>query len=214
MNRKIKCHPSTPESEVVSDIAAVLEEGGAVVLPTETQYGLAVRADRDGALKQICQIKCRDSNLRPALFVKDMQMTAAFCHISPEAERLADHFLPGPLTLVLPVVPGQTAVSMDFVSEQGVGIRISSSPLVRAVMHAVPFPVTATSANKSGMIAPRSVDDIRESLGEAVDLYVDGGNSRGIVPSTVVRVADTIDFLRHGAVPESEIRAVLKEGKV
>ncbi|MEZ5360473.1 MAG: L-threonylcarbamoyladenylate synthase [Candidatus Zixiibacteriota bacterium] len=212
MSRTSKCLSSAPDTEVVAEIARVLTEGGAVVMPTETQYGLAVRADRANALTRICEIKKRDANLRPALFVKDLKMAETFCHISSAARLLAEQFLPGPITLVLPAISGQRVISADFISEQGVGIRISSSPLVKAVMDAVAFPITATSANQSGKITPATVDEIKKDLGDTVDLYVDGGPSRGIVPSTVVKVNDDMEILRHGAIPEREIAAALQKG--
>jgi len=174
---------------------------------------LSIRADRENAPEKIGRIKKRSGVVPAAVFVKDIQMAELFCEVSDMARRLAARFLPGPLTLVLSARAGQRAVAAGFASEDGFGIRISSSPLVAALMAKTPFPVTATSANISGEISPATVNEIAKVLGDDVDLYVDGGPCRGVVPSTVLKVTDTVSVLRHGAIPEAEIRRFLKEGR-
>ncbi len=212
VTKVIKCDPIAPQPEVIAEVVRVLENKGAVVFPTETQYGLGLRADGDDVLENVCRIKKRDSKLLPALFVKDIEMAEQFCIVNEDARLLADKFLPGPLTLVLPAREDQSAVNADLASDDGFGIRISSSPFVRACMRSTGFPVTATSANESGRVTPSTVAEIKEYLGDSVNLYIDGGVNRGIVPSTVVRVSDSVDVLRHGAIPEVEIRRTLQEG--
>ncbi|NMC44341.1 MAG: threonylcarbamoyl-AMP synthase [candidate division Zixibacteria bacterium] len=210
MSRVIVCNPAAPEEKVIAAVVEALTEGLAVVIPTETQYGLAVRADSDEAPGTINRIKGRAESDRSALFVRDIAMAEAFCVLTPISRCLATKFLPGPLTLVLPAKENQTAVSRHFLSPHGIGIRLSSSPLVAAVMARVPFPVTATSANRSGEMTPATVDLIHKSLGEAVGLYLDGGPCRAITPSTVAAVNGAVRILRHGAIAEAELRSHLR----
>jgi len=204
----IPCDPARPEVEVIQRVVETLSRGGAVVIPTETQYGLSVRADRPEAPQKIDRIKQRNKTLPVALFVKDMKMAELFCEIPEAATKLADRFLPGPLTLIMPVRPGQTAVADDFASSDGFGVRISSSPMVAAIMNEVPFPITATSANLAGRRAPATVEEIRAELGDSVELYIDGGPCRGLIPSTVVKAGDEIEIVRHGVISDAEIRMV------
>lgn len=204
------CNPAAPEETVIAAVADALTEGLAVVIPTETQYGLALRADSDEAPQIINRIKGRAESDRSALFVRDIAMAESFCRFTQISRSLAAEFLPGPLTLVLPAKEDQTVVSHRFLSPHGIGIRLSSSPLVRAVMVRVPFPVTATSANRSGEMTPATVELIRAMLGEAVGLYIDGGPCRAITPSTVAAVNGTIRILRHGAIAEAELHSHLR----
>jgi L-threonylcarbamoyladenylate synthase len=181
-------------------------------MPTETQYALSLRADQSGAVTMIRRIKRRDTAMTSALFVRKFEDAEKFCSSTLLARKIADRFLPGPLTLVLPPLQDQQAIPEDFVSERGIGIRVSSSPLVQAVMEEVGFPVTATSANISGELTSRTIDTIRAALGDLVDLYVDGGPCGGVTPSTVVHVNDTATLLRHGVISEAEIETVVGGG--
>lgn len=188
-----------------------MESGAAVVMPTETQYSLSLRADRAESMDTIVRIKKRDGFLKSALFVSDMDMAKDFCRVSQLAERLAERFLPGPLTLVLPERENQSRVFTGFLSEDGFGVRLSSSPVVEAVMGRVPFAVTATSANISGKPAAMSITEIAKTLGDEVALYIDGGPCRSMTPSTVIKVDKEVAVLRHGLMSEAEIRQFLKE---
>lgn len=210
MSRIIACNPARPDSQVLKEAIRVLESGAAVVMPTETQYSLSLRADRADSMATIGRIKKRDAFLKPALFVCDIDMATGFCRVSKLAERLAKRFLPGPLTLVLPGHENQTQVATDFLSEDGFGIRISSSPVVAAIMERVPFAVTATSANISGQSAAMSISEMAEMLGDEIALYIDGGPCRTMTPSTVIKVDKEVAILRHGLIGEAEIRQFLK----
>lgn len=211
MSRIVSCHAARPDNHVIDEIIETLEQGAAVVMPTETQYALSMRADRADTPEKIGRIKRRAAVIRAALFVKDIKMAEQFCRVSKTAVRLAERFLPGPLTLVMPGKENQTAVAAGFLSEHGFGIRISSSPTIAAVMAKASFAVTATSANISGVMTPATVAEIAGELGERVALYVDGGPCRGVVPSTVVKVNDDMEILRHGIIGEAEIRHYLEE---
>ncbi len=213
MSTVIACDPANPDVEAIQRVAETLRRGGAVVIPTETQYGLSIRADRPDAPQKIDRIKQRNKTLPVALFVKDMEMARLFCEITETAQKLAERFLPGPLTLILPVRPGQTAAAEGFASPGGFGVRISSSPTVAALMRQVSFPVTATSANLAGRTAPATVAEIKAELGDNVDLYLDGGPCRGLIPSTVVRAGDDVEIVRHGVISDAEIKSVTGEGR-
>ena len=211
MSRVLVCDPARPDIGIIEETVRALTEGLTVVLPTETQYSLSVRADNDLALKKICAVKRRPDNLKAALFVKDLNMARQMCEISRTAAKLAERFLPGPLTLVAPTKERQNLAAQWFCSGDGLGFRVSSSPVIMAVMDRVPFPITATSANISGDITPAEVSGIRSVLGDGVDLYLDAGPCRGIAPSTVVKVNDEVTILRHGIIPEREIRRALED---
>ncbi len=211
MSRILKCDPVKPEEELIEIVELALRKGGAVIIPTETQYGLALRADMDDVIEKICEIKMRDGGQKPALFVKDMDMASTFCKINEKALLLAEKFLPGPLTLVLPIKTGQDYIPMDFASSKGIGIRISSHPFLKKLTAQIDFPITATSANISGKTVPEDINSIMEMLGDKAAIYIDAGPIHGRIPSTVVCVDDEIQILRPGAIPEKEIFDALRE---
>jgi L-threonylcarbamoyladenylate synthase len=214
LSRILRCNPARPEKAVLSAVVEALSAGSVVVLPTETQYSLSVRADTDGMLERICRIKKRDKSLMPAMFVKDLEMAKRFCEINAVAEKLAAKYFPGPLTLIISEKKDQSFVSRDFLSDYGFGVRVSSSPVIARVMERVPFPVTATSANISGRLTPPSVRQISQIMGDEVDLYLDGGLCRAATSSTVLKLNNGVDILRHGQIPEAEIRQFLAGEKL
>lgn len=210
MSITLECDVARPAADVIDRIVEALDDGLAVVLPTETQYGLALRADRPDSPERIDKIKKRRDQ-SAALFVKDLAQAEAFCRVDRKAEKLAQRFLPGPLTLVLPAKDGQKVIADGFASELGFGIRISSAPLIGTVMKRTDYPVTATSANISGRITSTSIATIRDELGEDIDLFIDGGPHacRSRVPSTVVALGENIRILRPGLITETEILEAL-----
>jgi L-threonylcarbamoyladenylate synthase len=214
MSRVVACNPARPDPSVIDDAVSVIHAGGAVVAPTETQYGLMLRADSEQTLSRLQEIKKRPELRKPAVFVRDMAMAETFCTIDSMTRALAGRFLPGPLTLVLAPRPGQTVISESLISPDGIGVRISSSPLVAAIAGRVSCPITATSANISGELTPATVPEIRAALGDGIDLYLDGGPCRSVVPSTVVKIAGGIEILRHGLISEAEIKSFLQTAGV
>jgi L-threonylcarbamoyladenylate synthase len=205
------CDYERPDSHIIDEAVRTLTEGLVAVIPTETQYALSVRADLGEAPEIIRGIKKRSETVRTAVFIKDLEMARSFCEVSELAQRLAEKFLPGPLTLILPGRENRGAIATGFVSEDGIGIRISSSPLVSAVMQQVSFPVTATSANLSGETSPAMLVDIKRMLGEDVDLYLDAGACQSLIPSTVVKINGKPQILRPGLVSRAALETCLKK---
>lgn len=196
--------PNAPAPDLISRAVGELDRGGVVVAPTETRYGLLARADQKIPAERLRQIKQRDSAKPMAVFVGSIEMIMHYAVLNPAAQRLARLFLPGPLTMVLPAVGNWDPM---VVAEGKIGIRISSSPVIQAIMELVDYPVTATSANVSGTDDNTRVDRISASLGNQIGLYLDAGPLEAAA-STVVdcSTAEPI-ILREGAVTVDEIAA-------
>jgi L-threonylcarbamoyladenylate synthase len=201
--------PAHPDRGVIRRAEEALANGELVVAPTETRYGLLARADSDKATERVLEAKGRGV-LRPvALFVRDEGGINALGDMTPSAERLMRAFLPGPLTLVL---RSRVTWGPPRVVDGLIGLRWSSSPVITELMHQVSFPVTATSANLSGSEELETIAQIRDALGDAISLYLDGGRLSGPV-STVVRcVGDDASILREGAISSLSIQSLLREG--
>jgi L-threonylcarbamoyladenylate synthase len=189
--------------------AAALRHGSLVVFPTETFYGLGALATLPAALARLQAAKLRPGGKPLPLVAADADMAfALWAEVSPAARRLADAFWPGPLTLVAPAAPGLR----DLVTQGGaVGVRVPGAELARELCRRAGGPVISTSANPSGGPPPASVEALDPELLSRVDLVLDGGDTPGGLPSTVVELGvGGPRLVRAGAVPWEAIEEALR----
>jgi L-threonylcarbamoyladenylate synthase len=199
--------PVNPEEAKLDRAAETLRNGGLIVSPTETRYGLLTSASNAEAVTRLCRAKGRDFNRPVAVFVRDLDSLTDIARMTDMAAQLAASFLPGPLTLVLKAAVNW---SSPLVVDGKIGIRISSSPIVAGLVERV-GPLTATSANTSGAQEPLSIKDAEEQLGAAVDLYLDVGDLGGPVSTVVDCSGGLCDILRAGAIEPDRIFNAVKE---
>jgi L-threonylcarbamoyladenylate synthase len=192
-------------NEKLADAAVALRRGEAIVYPTETFYAIGVDFQAPGALGRLFAIKARQPDKPTALIAADPAMAFSIAReVPPAARRLAAKFWPGPLTLILPAEP---ALPPELVGpDGGVGVRVSSHPVARALAAALGRPLTATSANLAGAPPARTIAEARAAFGSQVALYVDGGAMEAAAPSTVVTfVGSNLRVIRAGAIAEAEL---------
>jgi protein-tyrosine phosphatase len=170
--------PLDPQAAL--EAARAIREGKLIVLPTETVYGLAARADDPAVVERVRATKERPPTKPFARLVAGVEeVEAALGSIPPVARKLAAKFWPGPLTLVLEPEAGGEAV----------GFRVPANVFAREVVQKAGVPVLATSANRSGGEEPLTADEAVRALGDsAVDIVYDAGPSPLGKPSTVVSV--------------------------
>src|SRR5688572_3343486 len=158
----------------LTEAAAVLRAGGLVAFPTETVYGLGANALDAEAVQRIYDAKGRPA-INP-LIVHVAGMAAArelTIDWTPLAERLADAFWPGPLTLVLrkqAIIPAIVTAGGDTV-----GLRMPAHPVALALLNEVQLPIAAPSANPANQVSPTTAQHVIDGLGDAIDLVIDGG---------------------------------------
>ncbi|HDL02560.1 MAG: threonylcarbamoyl-AMP synthase [Candidatus Zixiibacteriota bacterium] len=192
-----------PDNSIIKQAAGILNDGGLIVAPTETRYGLLGRIDDITVLKKLYALKKRKFNLPSAIFVRDYNEMFEFGCESKLACILAEKFLPGPLTIVL---SDKSGLPEPIVTEGKIGIRYSSSPVIAKLLKRVTFNITATSANISGGGNLGNIEEIAAVFGTRIDLYLDGGRLDAL-PSTVVDCScDKYKVLRTGAFTREEIR--------
>jgi L-threonylcarbamoyladenylate synthase len=195
----------------VKRAAELLRAGEVVALPTETVYGLAANALDEKAVARIFQIKGRPANNPVIVHVAGMEMAKrCVSDGSPDADKLAQAFWPGPLTLVLP----RAKEIPDIVTAGGatVGVRWPSHPLIQAVIRACGFPLAAPSANLSTRISPTHAEHVRKHLGDKLSLIVDGGQSQVGIESTVLDLTvSPPEILRPGMIHAQSLAAVCGE---
>ncbi len=201
-------------SQIVAAVA-LLRAGGTVAFPTETVYGLGADVSNSFAVQRIFAIKKRPEN-HPVIvhFADPSQLHHWAQEIPKQAWQLAEHFWPGPLTLILPrrhPVPKNVTGGQDTV-----GLRVPDHPIALALLNALgrEGALAAPSANRFGRVSPTTAAHVREELGDAVDMILDGGACKVGLESTIVGFNDqTAIVLRPGGIPLEALAEVL-HGKV
>ncbi len=195
----------------VAKAIMVLRAGGVILYPTDTLYGLGVDTFNEEALLKLYAIKGRSEEKPVHSIVADLEMAERYADVSAAARKLAERFLPGPLTLLLQKkdsVPDFALRGSDLF-----GIRIPENEFCLALARAFDAPYTTTSANKSGLKPERNVDAILEQLGEAgnsIDLIIDAGELPERAPSSVVEArGEKAILVREGAISKEELRPFL-----
>lgn len=162
-----------------------LRRGGIVAFPTETYYGLAVDPDCDVAVTRLFALKNRSAD-RPLLLLieKEEQLGSIVESVPPVYLTLMKRYWPGPLTLIF---PAGYSLSHQITGNSGtVGIRISPHPIARELVRRMGKPITATSANISGLPPAQSALEVVKMFGKSLDYIVDGGQTAGGLCSTVL----------------------------
>lgn len=195
------------DREAIEDAARLLVSGEVVAFPTETVYGLGADARSATAVARIYAAKGRPSDNPLIVHVADMEQAEQVAQwTDPLARRLAARFWPGPLTLVLPVLPG--AVS-DLVTAglDTVGLRMPSHSVALQLIAASGVPVAAPSANRSGRPSPTQASHVEQDLDGRIPLILDGGSCGMGLESTVVRVVDgQMHLLRPGGITTGQLQ--------
>lgn len=213
MSKVFHVDPENPSAEVINLAATVLRDGGIVVFPTETVYGIGASAHSCFGPHEIFDIKVRplDKPL-PWLVEDDDALLDKYGVDVPEyAHNLAKAFWPGALTLV---VKASDVVGKDFRAEDGtVALRSPDNEVVMELIQASGGPIIATSANTSGAPAPGSFAEVEERIIAAADVALDGGETLHQQASTVVDcTGGSPKVIREGAIPADAIMSAAAGG--
>jgi L-threonylcarbamoyladenylate synthase len=188
--------------------AETLRRGGVVVVPTDTVYGLAARPDDRDAVAAVYRAKGRPDGMHlPVLAASTEQVRALGVEMTAAASALAGRWWPGPLTLAFGFGAGAARPGW-LAGREEVAVRIPDHDFLRGLLRAT-GPLLVTSANAHGAPTPRAAGDVAASLGQSVDLIVDGGPLTE-VPSTLVNVRGTGGAVeREGVITRDEIERAL-----
>jgi L-threonylcarbamoyladenylate synthase len=207
---RIKTRLATASPESVAAAAACLRAGGLVAVPTETVYGLAADATSDAAVASIFAAKERPAINPLIAHVLNIEAAREHALFSPEAERLARAFWPGPLTLVLPATPRCRVSLLARAGLETVALRSPSDETARALIAAAGVPLAAPSANRSGQVSPTTAAHVVADLDGRIDWVLDGGPCRYGLESTIIEVVSGRPaLLRPGAITREAIEAAL-----
>jgi tRNA threonylcarbamoyl adenosine modification protein (Sua5/YciO/YrdC/YwlC family) len=193
--------------DAVAQAAAALTAGGAVALPTDTVYGLAVLPGVDGAVARLFALKGRAADVPVAVLCADADQALALADpatVGDDVRRLAAGLWPGPLTLVLRRRPGLGWPLGEPATT--VGVRCPAEPLVRALAAEV-GPLATTSANRHGEPTAPDAPGVAEVFGAGVALVIDGGPREGVASSVVDATGPEWRMLRAGPLTLDDLTA-------
>lgn len=214
-------------TELLSEPAQIIKSGGLVVFPTETVYGLGADATNPDATSKIYAAKGRPSDNPLIIHIADPKDAELYAFTNSTYYSLAEHFMPGPLTVILnakDTVPLTTRGGLGTVA-----VRCPEHPIARELIRLASVAVAAPSANLSGSPSPTSFEHVCADMNGRVDAIIDGGDCDFGLESTIVRIDDsgTLTLLRPGKITKEDLEALghsvvianavtdsLKEGEV
>jgi L-threonylcarbamoyladenylate synthase len=197
--------PEREEPEPLRRASDLLREGGLVAYPTETFYGLGCDPRDPLAVDRLTKAKGRTADRPLPLLVGRLEhLAGVVSRFEDPFPRIVGRFWPGPLTLVLPAAPGLAAPVTSPVGT--VAVRWTSWPVARRLLESFGGALVGTSANRSGAEPCHEAEAVRRSLGNRIDLILDGGPTPGGLPSTLLDLSVRPPrILREGVVPREDL---------
>jgi L-threonylcarbamoyladenylate synthase len=201
--------PAAPDASAVGRAGALLRSGGLVAFPTETVYGLGANALDAAAVARVYAAKGRPAVNPLIVHVADAAGARAAAGDWPDAaDRLAERFWPGPLTLVLP--RGRAVPDVVTAGSPTVGVRVPAHPVALALLRSAGVPVAAPSANRSTELSPTTASHVLRGLAGRIDLILDAGPTAAGLESTVLDLTATPPrLLRPGPIAPADLEAVI-----
>jgi len=211
MSRVLRIGSETLDASALAPAARWLRDGGIVVFPTDTFYGLAVDPTSDDAVAALFSLKGRDPRMATPLVAASIeQVRACGAALNAAAERLAAAFWPGPLSIVVDA-PASIAAGVHA-GTSSVAVRVPDHAIARLLAHAVGHWITATSANVSGAPPAQTVSALGGIADDSRVFVIDAGATPGGAPSTIVDARGTApQRIRDGAVPWNRVLESLQE---
>jgi L-threonylcarbamoyladenylate synthase len=202
--RMVKSGPAAIEAG-----ARCLRAGGLVAFPTETVYGLGADATNGEAIAHLYAAKGRPQFNPLIAHVADEATARRLAIFDETAARLAAHFWPGALTLVLPKAADCPVSDLATAGLDSIALRVPSHPVAHDLLVAFGQPIVAPSANRSGHVSPTTAAHVLSDLSGRIDLIIDGGPTTVGVESTIIGCLGEPVLLRPGGIPRSAIEALL-----
>ena len=193
--------------EALNNAVKILQDGGVIIYPTDTLYGLGANALNEDAVLKIQKIKKQDKNKPISVIVKDLKTARKIACVDSKVEKTLNRIWPGPITVVL----RKKDIVSDILTGNGetVAIRIPNNKFISELMKKIDFPITATSANISGennLLKSKEIINKFKKAKFAPDLFIDAGDIKNPTASTIVDLTTGIPkILRVGIVGKEEM---------
>jgi tRNA threonylcarbamoyl adenosine modification protein (Sua5/YciO/YrdC/YwlC family) len=193
----LEINPKHPEPRKIRQVVETLQNGGIIAYPTDTYYGIGCDLFNKGSIEKIYQLKRRSPQQPFSFICSDLKDISEYAQVTNYAYKTMKRLLPGPYTFIL---EGSRLVPKIMLTKRHtVGIRVPDHEICLAIVRELGHPVISTSAtdpeNGSVLVTPQ---EIRDKLGHALDLIIDGGAVSGRPSSVISLIDDTPEVLREG----------------
>ena len=186
-------------AEELENVIKVIVDGGVVIFPTDTVYGVAANSLDETAIKKLFDLKERNDNKPICVLTSSLDKIKKIAYVRDEEQKIIDKYMPGALTIIL----DKKEIVSDVLTSglKTVGVRIPNNEIALRILDKLEYPLATTSANISGMEAAVKKEDLIKEFEGKVDIIIDGGISDLKVSSTIVKVDnDEIKVLRQGTI--------------
>jgi len=200
--------------DIINRAIEVIRDGGLIVCPTDTSYGLACDSSNQTAIEKLINVKRRNRSLGVPLLFSDFAQCETYHEFSNLERVLVRLFWPGGLTLV--VTPEGSVPETITGGRGSIAVRVPDHIIPRGIAQGIRGPIVGTSANRSGEQSPFEITVAKDQLGDEVDLYIDAGPSKSEANSTIVRVEEndvegaSIKVIREGVLTMGRLVESLK----
>jgi tRNA threonylcarbamoyl adenosine modification protein (Sua5/YciO/YrdC/YwlC family) len=216
--RIVKLEPLNPEADYLKETAGILRNGGLVIMPTETVYGIAANMLNNETLRRLYEIKKRPIDKPFSLHIAEKGKIEEFAkEIPTSAYKLIDKFWPGPLTLILNSkdagkIGTSTLLSANGEQRRTIGLRMPDNEIALKVISQAGVPIVCPSANISGRPAPINFEEAIKDLNNLVDFAIDAGATKLRTESSVVDLTVLPpQVLREGAIKKADVEEAIKK---
>jgi L-threonylcarbamoyladenylate synthase len=200
---------ATLSNGAFEEILSFLRAGGVIAFPTDTAYGLGADPFSEPAVRRIFEIKGRAEDKPILLLVNSIDMARSVATLSDASLAVAARFWPGPLTMILPARPN--VPNLVTAGTATVGLRWANAPFAARLLSGLDRPITATSANLSGMESTVTAGEVRAQLEDRLAVLIDGGSLPARGGSTLLDLTQMPPkVLREGPVSVAELNEVLR----
>jgi len=193
----------------LSKASELIKSGGTLAFPTETVYGLGADATNKLAVAKIFQAKGRPSFNPLIIHCFSIEQIQTFAMWSSEAQTVADKFWPGPLTMVLPLLPNSQISSLALAGLQTVAVRMPDHSVAQSILQLANTPIAAPSANPSGAVSATKAEHVISRLNGKIEGIISGYSSKIGLESTIISFLPEPSILRFGAIDETDISELL-----
>ena len=186
-------------AEELENVIKVIVDGGVVIFPTDTVYGVAANSLDETAIKKLFDLKERNDNKPICVLTSSVDKIKKIAYVRDEEQKIIDKYMPGALTIIL----DKKEIVSDVLTSglKTVGVRIPNNEIALRILDKLEYPLATTSANISGMEAAVKKEDLIKEFEGKVDIIIDGGITDLKVSSTIVKIKNNeIKVLRQGTI--------------
>jgi tRNA threonylcarbamoyl adenosine modification protein (Sua5/YciO/YrdC/YwlC family) len=183
MIKRLQVHPRNPQARHLKAAADVLREGGLLIYPTDSVYGLGCDLMNKSAIEKIYHHKGNDKRKLLSFICPDLKEISEYAYVSNAAYKIMRHLLPGPYTFILNATKKVPKILLE--KRKTVGIRVPDHVICHALLSEFEHPIISTSACLHGQDPIGNPDEIESTFSNLVDIFLDGGPG-GMEPSTVI----------------------------